>query len=150
MASPSPARSRERARRASEPMLRAFRRASAGAHWCSHATAAFETPSHPVGAPMTGPTDDLSVIDLGLEPRAVTFENPTGERGAGGRAARGRKGAPSRRLRPGERVTIVDLDGPGTIRHLWLTIPPAPPEVMRAVVLEVFYDGAAEPSVSVP
>ncbi len=89
-------------------------------------------------------------IDPRLDSRAVTFENPTGARGAGGAAHGGRKGAPSRRIRAGERVVLADLDGPGTIRHLWMTFPPAPPEQMRAMVLEVFYDGAAEPSVSVP
>ena len=75
---------------------------------------------------------------------------PTGARGAGGTAHGGRKGAPNRRVAPGERVVLADIDGPGTVRHVWLTIPPSPPEVMRAQVLEVFYDGADEPSVSVP
>jgi len=93
---------------------------------------------------------DASVIDLGLDCRAVTFENPTGERGAGGRSHRGRKGAPSRRVAAGGRVVLADLAGPGTLRHIWMTFPPAPPEAMRSLVLEVFYDGAEEPSVSVP
>ena len=93
---------------------------------------------------------DPSQIDLSLDSRAVTFENPTGARGAGGAAANGRKGAPSRWVRGGERVVLAALDGPGTIRHFWCTIPPAPPEVMRAVVLEVFYDGRDEPTISVP
>src|SRR5262245_18156289 len=93
---------------------------------------------------------DPSRIDLELDSRAVSFENPTGARGAGGTAHGGRKGAPSRRIEAGERVVLADLEGPGTIRHLWLTFPPAPPERMRAPVLEVFYDGAAEPSISVP
>jgi hypothetical protein len=93
---------------------------------------------------------DPSVIDLGLDSRSVTFENPTGARGAGGAAARGRKGAPSRSIRAGERVTLVELEGPGTVRHVWCTVPPAPPEVMRAMVLEVFYDDETEPGVSVP
>ena len=93
---------------------------------------------------------ELARVDLSLDSRAVTFENPTGGRGAGGTVAGGRKGAPSRRLAPGERVVLADLDGPGVVRHLWMTFPPAPPEVMRALVLEVFYDGADEPSVSVP
>ncbi len=93
---------------------------------------------------------DPSIIDLSLDSRAVTFENPTGARGGGGTAARGRKGAPSRLLRRDERVVLADLEGPGCIRHLWCTIPPAPPEVMRAVTMEVFYDGKEEPSVSVP
>jgi hypothetical protein len=93
---------------------------------------------------------DPSSIDVRLDSRAVTFENPTGERAAGGSVANGRKGAPSRLLRRDERAVLADLEGPGTIRHIWCTIPPAPPDEMRAVILEVFYDGAAEPSVSVP
>ena len=94
--------------------------------------------------------DDLATIDTTLDCRAATFENPTGARGAGGTAHGGRKGAPSRRLAPGDSVVLADLDGPGTVRHIWMTFPPGPPEEMRAVWMEVFYDGGAEPSVSVP
>ena len=93
---------------------------------------------------------DPSRIDLRLDSRAVTFENPTGERGAGGSAERGRKGLPARELQPGETLVLADLEGPGTIRHVWMTFPPRPPEVMRGLWLEVFYDGSTEPSVSVP
>ncbi|HEX5097586.1 MAG TPA: glycoside hydrolase family 172 protein [Acidimicrobiia bacterium] len=93
---------------------------------------------------------DPSRIDLALDCRAVTFENPTGGRGAGGSTYGGRKGAPSRRIEAGERLVLADLVGPGTVRHIWCTIPPAPPEVMRAFVLEVFYDGHTDPSISVP
>jgi hypothetical protein len=93
---------------------------------------------------------DPSGIDLSLDSRAATFENPTGERGAGGTSFGGRKGSPSRRLAPGERVVLCDIAGPGTVRHIWMTFPPAPPDVMRAYMIEGFYDGAAEPSISVP
>ena len=93
---------------------------------------------------------DLASIDTTIESRAVTFENPTGARGAGGTAAGGRKGAPMRVVAAGEAVTLADLDGPGTVRHIWLTVRLAPPEVLRALVLEVFYDGAERPSVAVP
>ena len=96
------------------------------------------------------PISDPSVIDASLDSRAVTFENPEGERGAGGRAHGGRKGAPSRRVQPGETVELCRLGGPGHIRHVWMTVPPMPPEQMRALVLEVFYDSAEEPSMSVP
>ena len=93
---------------------------------------------------------DPSIIDTSLDSRAVTFENPRGERGAGGQTHGGRKGSPARQIRPGERLVLADLEGPGTLRHFWMTFPPAPPEVMRALALEVFYDGNAEPSISVP
>ena len=95
-------------------------------------------------------TVDPASIDPRLDCRAVTFENPTGARGNGGREAGGRKGAPSRRIHAGERVVLADLEGPGVIRHIWLTMLPAPPERLRALTLEVFYDGAPEPSISTP
>jgi hypothetical protein len=99
---------------------------------------------------MFGPVGDPSYVDATLDSRSASFENPTGARGAGGREGGGRKGAPSRTIASGETVVLADLDGPGTLRHIWMTFPPAPPEVMRAMWIEVRYDGAAEPSVSVP
>ena len=90
----------------------------------------------------------LARVDLPLDSRAITFENPTGARGAGGQSRGGRKGAPNRRLEPGEHVVLGEIEGPATVRHIWMTFPPAPPEVMRALAFEVFYDGAAEPSIS--
>jgi hypothetical protein len=93
---------------------------------------------------------DLAIVSSTVASRSISFENPTGARGAGGTAAGGRKGAPSRVIAAGERLVLADIEGPGVVRHLWLTIPPAPPEVLRAKLLEVFYDGADEPSISVP
>ena len=85
--------------------------------------------------------DDPSRIDLSLDSRAITFENLSGERGAGGRAHGGRKGAPSRNLAPGETVELANIEGPGTIRHIWMTFPPAPPATsrwwLRASVLDL-------------
>ena len=93
---------------------------------------------------------DPSVIDTRLVSRAATFENSKAGPGAGGTAHEGRKGSPSRTLAAGERVTLLDIDGPGTVRHIWMTFPPATPETMRALWMEVYYDGLDEPSVSAP
>ena len=93
---------------------------------------------------------DPAQIDRAIDSRSISFENPRGERGRGGTAANGRKGSPSRIVAPGETVTLADIKGSGRLRHLWLTLPPADPAQMRSVVLEVFYDGLEEPSVSVP
>jgi hypothetical protein len=93
---------------------------------------------------------DPSFIDPRLDSRAVTFENPTGARGAGGMAHGGRKGAPNRTIKAGEAVELADIEGPGVVRHIWMTFPPAPPEQMRAITVDVYYDGAHEPSISVP
>jgi hypothetical protein len=99
---------------------------------------------------------DPADLLLGHESRAVTFENPTGDRGAGGTARNGRKGAPNRLLAPGERVVLADVSGPGRVGHIWLTVgalralDAPPPAFLRAQVLEVFYDDLDAPSVSVP
>jgi len=92
----------------------------------------------------------------GHESRAISFENPTGARGAGGRAADGRKGAPSRVVAPGERVTLADVAGPGCLTHVWMTVAALPsladraPTFLRAQLLEVRYDDLEAPSISVP
>ncbi|MEX0874074.1 MAG: glycoside hydrolase family 172 protein [Actinomycetota bacterium] len=93
---------------------------------------------------------DPSRIDQEMDSRAITFENPTGARGAGGTEQDGRKGAPSRTVNAGERVTLAEIEGPGTIRHIWMTFPRRRPERLRALSLEVFYDSLDEPSISVP
>jgi hypothetical protein len=96
---------------------------------------------------------NVSNLLRGHESRAATFENPTGARGAGGTAADGRKGAPWKLIRPGEKVTLASFDGAGCLTHFWMTISQAgtpAPEFLRAQVLEITYGGMSEPSVSVP
>jgi hypothetical protein len=93
---------------------------------------------------------DPAHIDLAHEIRTISFENPTGAKGAAGAAHGGRKGAPNRLLAPGEQLTLAEISGPGRVRHVWMTFPPMPPEAMRALFMEVYYDDAKEPSVSVP
>ena len=98
---------------------------------------------------MTDPLNPAR-IDTSMQSRAVTFENLTGAKGAGGTAHGGRKGAPNRTIKAGERLVLADIAGPATVRHIWMTFPPAPPELMRGLWMEVFYDDSDEPSISVP
>ena len=77
-----------------------------------------------------------------LDSRAVTFENPTGSAAPAERRTTDARARRQRRLEPGEKVILGELEGPGVIRHVWMTFPPAPPEVMRALWIEVFYDGS--------
>lgn len=86
----------------------------------------------------------------GLESRAITAENPSGARGAGGMAAGGRKGSAWVEMGSGDVVVLADFRGPATIRHFWMTYQPGTPEQMRSVWLEVTYDGQGEPSISTP
>lgn len=90
--------------------------------------------------------------------RSINWENRTGEKGAACRAASalgtGRKGSPCiPSLASGERVALAEIDGPGVIQHIWITIADATPAgrfVLRDVVLRMYWDGEAEPSVEAP
>ena len=55
-----------------------------------------------------------------------------------------------REIAPGQTLVIADLQGPGVIQHIWLTIHAADPFYPRSVVLRAFWDGAAEPAVEAP
>jgi Protein of unknown function (DUF2961) len=89
--------------------------------------------------------------------RSVNAENPSGETGGAAKTAStlgpGRKGRAYLPLPAGETLTLADIPGPGVIRHIWLTVAettPAGPFVLRDLVLRMYWDGEAEPSVEVP
>jgi hypothetical protein len=89
--------------------------------------------------------------------RAITAENPEGKPGAGGKAASnlgpGRKGRPNIPIDAGETATVADVDGPGVIKHVWITVPNelhGRDHLIRDLVLRMYWDGEDEPSVEVP
>jgi hypothetical protein len=98
-------------------------------------------------------TGSIWQIEAGLESRSISFENPTGAKGGGGRAASplgvGRKGDPARLVGPGEAVTLCDIEGRGTIRHIWMTTLGSP-RALRGAVIRAWWDGQAHPSIEAP
>ncbi len=88
-----------------------------------------------------------------LESRAATFENPTGARGAGGSEASplgpGRKGSAVQHVHDGETVMLTDIEGPGTIRHIWITTHDKP-HLLRGARIRIFWEGQAHASVELP
>src|SRR5262249_49656427 len=56
----------------------------------------------------------------------------------------------SKRPIPGETITLADLEGPGIVTHIWLTIAANEYGWPRLLRLRVYYDGSAEPSVDSP
>jgi hypothetical protein len=53
-------------------------------------------------------------------------------------------------IEPGETITIADITGAGVIRHLWFTIAHKDPMHRRNMVLRMYWDGSATPSVACP
>jgi len=56
----------------------------------------------------------------------------------------------SQRPIPGETVVLADLEGPGVVNHIWLTVAASEYGWPRLLRLRVYYDGSATPSVDAP
>ncbi|KKL58711.1 hypothetical protein LCGC14_2222630, partial [marine sediment metagenome] len=101
------------------------------------------------------------------ETRSISAENPTGEKGKGATAVPNVddpdlphcrhtahlgpkwKTRPFLQAKAGETVTLMDVDGPGTIQHLWL-VNGGWGTHGRSNVLRFYWDGEETPSVEVP
>ena len=90
--------------------------------------------------------------------RSISAENPDGAKGGGAKAIPGENSAarelgvgwkvrPCITLKQGETVTLAEIEGPGVIRHIWITVREA---AYRSCVLRMYWDGEETPSVEVP
>ena len=103
-----------------------------------------------------------------MRSRSICAENPTGGKGQGGRAVPdptekefpgsgraadelgvGWKVRPFLRVNRGQTVTLMDVDGPGVIQHIWL-VEGLSDSLSRAHVLRFYWDNETTPSVEVP
>ncbi|MGC9522599.1 MAG: glycoside hydrolase family 172 protein [Anaerolineae bacterium] len=111
--------------------------------------------------------NDLYRLNLGLgslpllsdaETRSISAENPTGERANGAKAApkgtdaasmlgEGWKVRPCITLEPASTTCLADIQGPGVIQHIWITVHP---KAYRDTILRVYWDGETSPSIEAP
>ncbi len=105
-----------------------------------------------------------------MKTRSVSPENPTGEKGGGARAVpgidtldvplhettdhlgRGWKNRPFISVKAGETVELMNVEGPGEIRHMWMLLWDQPQNdgVPRGGILRFYWDGEGQPSIDVP
>jgi hypothetical protein len=83
-------------------------------------------------------------------PHWISPENPSGAPGAGGRENRGGKGHAFETIPVGRSHVLADIKGAGIIDRMWMTIEDRAPDALRGLKLEIFWDGARTPAVSVP
>lgn len=93
---------------------------------------------------------DLYRHGHGIRTRWASFENPTAAPGSGGLTNRGAKGRPSQPLQAGETLTLLDVAGSGLVTRLWLTLRDRSPEMLRGVVIRMYWDGESRPAVNCP
>ncbi len=91
--------------------------------------------------------------------RSISAENFTGAKGQGGQATAGTGAIPGRELGQGWKispsinidanatVTLAEIEGPGAIQHIWLTVHPTQ---WRRLVLRAYWDDEPTPSVETP
>ena len=100
--------------------------------------------------------------------RSVSAENPTGEKGRGGMAipnpsdpdlphsaaaahlGQGWKVRPFLKPRAGETVTLMDVQGPGVVQHIWMATETDWAGNGRGCILRFYWDDEESPSVEVP
>ena len=85
-----------------------------------------------------------------ISTRAITFENPTGSKGMGGMENSGAKGHAFDAIKAGTSRTIFDVAGSGIIHRMWFTLSDRSAIMLRALLIEIYWDNADKPAVSVP
>ncbi len=58
--------------------------------------------------------------------------------------------ADARTISPGQTMTVLDAAGPGMVSHIWFTIDDNEPYAVKRIVLRMYWDGEATPSVETP
>ncbi|MFN2231647.1 MAG: glycoside hydrolase family 172 protein [Anaerolineae bacterium] len=92
------------------------------------------------------------------ETRSISAENPDGARAGGARAepdassagsmlGQGWKIRPCITLEPGATTTLADIEGPGVIQHIWITVRR---EAYRDTLIRFYWDGEDTPSIEAP
>lgn len=93
------------------------------------------------------------LLSDGIVSRSISFENPTGAPGEGGQAASRlgatRKGKPMINFEQGATVTLCDIEGAGTLRHIWMTTRNDPVN-LRSLIIRAWWDDQAHPSIECP
>jgi len=84
------------------------------------------------------------------ETRWISPENPTGARAQAALENKGAKGHAFDSIAPHASLTLADIRGSGIIDRIWLTIDDRSFARLRALRLDIWWDGAATPAVSVP
>ena len=92
----------------------------------------------------------LYELPAGAETQWISLENASGTKGEGGMENKGAKGHAAEWIKAGERKVMMDYNGAGVINRIWMTIIERSPASLRSIYIEMYWDGATKPAVSVP
>ncbi|WP_422241540.1 glycoside hydrolase family 172 protein [Dokdonella sp.] len=92
----------------------------------------------------------LYEYDNNISPRWSSPENMNGAEAAGGKENNTAKGHAFDSIAAGATYKLLDIKNAGIINRMWITINDRSPEMLRALKIEMFWDGVDKPAVSVP
>ncbi len=93
---------------------------------------------------------ELYEMQKDKENKWVSFENSSGDKGKGGMENRTAKGHAFDIVKAGASIDLINIKGSGTIKRMWMTFSDRSPEMLRALKIEMFWDGSDKPAVSAP
>lgn len=93
---------------------------------------------------------ELYDIPRSKETRWISLENLSGDKGKAGIENKGAKGHASEWIKAGESKIMMDYEGAGVINRIWMTIIARNPAALRSIYIEMYWDNAKKPAVSVP
>jgi len=110
---------------------------------------------------MSSPFQFMSLGNIPLlsdaETRSICAENPNGEKGGGAKEipgpgasdmlGQGWKVRPCIDLPSGSTTTLADIEGPGVIQHIWITVDT---KAYRDTIIRFYWDDEDTPSIEVP
>jgi hypothetical protein len=86
-----------------------------------------------------------------IETRWASAENYDALPGESAKANFGRKGSACRGdVQPGDVIVMAHAEGSGTVRRIWVTISDQPFELLRGLVIRIYWDGEEKPAVEAP
>lgn len=100
--------------------------------------------------PFYAVSQELYELPENSKTRWSSFENSGADKGAGGMENKGAKGHPFHPIQAGSSVTLLDVQGSGTVRRIWLTINDRSPQMLRSLRINMYWDNRKEAAVSVP
>src|SRR5699024_3211947 len=85
---------------------------------------------------------DLYTMPSGTQTRWTSSENPEGIKGAGAKENRGAKGHAFDAIKAYDSIELLNIKGAGMVQHIRLTVDNRSPEMLRALKIKMYWDGA--------
>lgn len=89
-------------------------------------------------------------MPAGTQSRVTSPENTNAEKCKGGMTNSGAKGHAFTTLKARETKTLLEVSGQGIIQRMWFTIDDRSPEMLRGLILKIYWDRSEVPAVYVP